>query len=270
MVNKSGMHTNAIFGFNKILQRMINQTTPDYIAVLFDTPKPTFRHDAFPDYKAQRPPMPDELSQQIPWIKEYISALNIPVIESPGFEADDIIGTIACMADKQEINVLIASSDKDLCQLVNSRIAVLNVTMRDMCVIDLTGVKQKFGVEPDQIIDYLTLVGDTADNVPGVKGIGPKTAQALLSRFGTIENLYNNLSEMKPAIQKNLQEAADTIYELRKLIRIKCDVPISHSLNDMLLREPDVTKLTKIKNYLGFRSPQDKNKQKAEIQMELF
>ncbi|MCK4983535.1 MAG: hypothetical protein KAS17_11460, partial [Victivallaceae bacterium] len=240
------------------------------MAVAFDTKEPTFRHKMYEEYKSTRAKMPDELVEQLPRIREAVKALNLYSLEMPGFEADDIIGTIACMADKQEINVLIASSDKDLCQLVNSRIAVLNVTMRDMCVIDLTGVKQKFGVEPDQIIDYLTLVGDTADNVPGVKGIGPKTAQALLSRFGTIENLYNNLSEMKPAIQKNLQEAADTIYELRKLIRIKCDVPISHSLNDMLLREPDVTKLTKIKNYLGFRSPQDKNKQKAEIQMELF
>ena len=270
MANQAGMHTNAAFGFHRMLQSMINHTAPDFIAVLFDTAQPTFRHEVFPEYKAQRPPMPDDLAEQIPWIKEFIRALNIACLEYPGYEADDVIGTIARNAEEQNVNVLIATSDKDLCQLVSDNIGILNVTMRATNVIDPRGVKEKFGVEPEQIIDYLTLVGDTADNVPGVNRIGAKTAQALLTQFGTIEELYHNIDELKPAIKKGLEDAREMIDTFRGIIRIKCDVPVNESLNDLLARDPDDSKLAKIREYLDFRSPFEKRTTGAQTQPELF
>jgi len=268
MANSAGIHTNAVFGFNLMLQRMINQVSPDYIAVLFDTPKPTFRHELFPEYKAQRPPMPDDLSEQIPWIKELIRALNISCLEYPGFEADDIIGTLAVTASEKNFNVLIASADKDLCQLVNEKIAILSVTMKSMDVIDYIGVTDKFGVRPDQIIDYLTLVGDTADNVPGVKKVGCKTAKLLLNELDSIDNIYNNLDKLKPAVKNSFQEAAGSIDAYRNLIKINCNVPVKEKFDDLIAREPDNNKFSKIIEYLGFRS--SKRNINTDIQLELF
>lgn len=268
MKNIAGLHTNAVFGFNRMLQRMINQVIPDYIAVLFDTPKPTFRHELFPEYKAQRPPMPAELSEQIPWIKELIRALNIPCLEYPGYEADDVIGTLAVNGAEKDINVLIASADKDLCQLVNDKIAILSVTMKSMDVIDNAGVIDKFGVRPDQIIDYLTLVGDAADNVPGVKKVGCKTAKQLLNQLGSIENIYSNLDKLKPAVKKSFQEASENINAYRNLIKIDCDVPIKENVDNLIMREPDNNKFSEIIEYLGFRVPS--RKKKVNIQPELF
>jgi DNA polymerase-1 len=268
MTNIAGVHTNAVFGFNRMLQRMINQTSPDYIAVLFDTPKPTFRHVLFPEYKAQRPPMPADLSEQIPWIKELVRALNIPCLEYPGYEADDIIGTLAVSGAENNINVLIASADKDLCQLVNDKIAILSVTMKSMDVIDTTGVIDKFGVRPDQVIDYLTLVGDTADNVPGVKKVGCKTAKLLLNQLESIDNIYSNLDKLKPAVKKSFQEASEKINAYRDLIKIDCKVPIKEKIDNLIMREPDNNKFSEIIEYLGFRS--SPRKKKVNIQPELF
>jgi len=268
MANSAGVRTNAVFGFNRMLQRMISQVSPDYIAVLFDTPKPTFRHEQFPEYKAQRPPMPDELSEQIPWIKELIRALNILCLEYPGFEADDVIGTLAVTAAGKDVNVLIASADKDLCQLVNDKIAMLSVTMKSMEVIDNTAVTDKFGVRPDQIIDYLTLVGDTADNIPGVKKVGCKTARQLLNQLDSIENIYSNLDILKPALKKSFQEAAANINAYRELIKIDCKVPVKEKFEDLIIREPDNNKFSKITEYLGFRS--STRKKNNDIQPELF
>ncbi len=268
MANSAGLHTNAVFGFNRMLQRMINQVDPDYIAVLFDTAKPTFRHELFPDYKAQRPPMPDELSEQIPWIKELIRSLNIPCLEYPGFEADDIIATFAVAAAKKNINVLIASADKDLCQLVNDKIAMLSVTMKSMDVIDYSGVVEKFGVRPDQIVDYLTLVGDSADNVPGVKKVGCKTAKLLLNEYGSIENIYQNIDKLKPALKISFQEAADKINDYRNLIKIDCSVPVNESIENLVCQNPDNNQFNKIIDYLGFHSIKKKNP--VDAQLELF
>ncbi len=268
MANSAGVHTNAVFGFNRMLQRMLSQVSPDYIAVLFDTPKPTFRHVQFPEYKAQRPPMPAELSEQIPWIKELIRSLNILCLEYPGFEADDVIGTLAVTAAERDVNVLIASADKDLCQLVNDKIAMLSVTMKSMEVIDNTAVTDKFGVRPDQIIDYLTLVGDTADNIPGVKKVGCKTARQLLNQLDSIENIYSNLDILKPALKKSFQEAAANINAYRELIKIDCKVPVKEKFEDLIIREPDNNKFSKITEYLGFRS--STRKKNNDIQPELF
>ena len=268
MTNIAGVHTNAVFGFNRMLQRMINQVLPDYIAVLFDTPKPTFRHELFPEYKAQRPPMPAQLSEQIPWIKELVRALNIPCLEYPGYEADDIIGTLAVKGAEQNINVLIASADKDLCQLVNDKIAILSVTMKSMDVIDNSGVIDKFGVRPDQIVDYLTLVGDAADNVPGVKKVGCKTAKLLLNQLDSIDNIYSNLDKLKPAVKMSFQEASEKINEYRNLIKIDCEVPVKEDFSNLIMQEPDNNKFSEIIEYLGFRSPS--RKKNVNIQPELF
>jgi DNA polymerase-1 len=253
MANREGIPTNATFGFARMLQRMVSETTPDYLAVAFDSKEPTFRHDQFPAYKAQRPPMPDELVAQLPWIKEYVQALNIACLEYPGYEADDVIATCACRAAAAGVNSLIATADKDLCQLVDDSVAILNASFQSSDVLDSPAVVRKFGVRPDQIVDYLVMVGDSADNVPGIEGIGPKTATMLLSAYGTLDEVYAHLDELKPRVQAKLSGARDRIATARLLLQVECGVPVREQLDDFALRQPDVERLTALKQTLGFR-----------------
>ena len=272
MSNRSGVPTNAAYGFVRMLGRMVTETMPDFVAAVFDTKEPTFRHKQYAEYKAQRPPMPDELAEQIPWIKEYVRALNIPCLEYPGYEADDVIATIACRAVEQNVKVLIATSDKDLCQLVSKDIGILNTGFKKAEVLDSAGVEAKFGVEPRQIVDYLTLVGDSSDNIPGVRGIGPKTAQSLLREYETLDGIYSHISQLAPRVRQRLEQALETVYRFKALIRVKCDVPLRECLDDLAMREPDSEKLARIRQYLGFQSPGEPcaHGPGREPQMELF
>lgn len=274
MASPEGVPTNATFGFARMLQRMVNEAAPDYLAVAFDSREPTFRHAQFEQYKAQRPPMPDELAVQLPWIKEYVAALNIPCLEYPGFEADDIIGTVATRAARAQAHTLIATCDKDLCQLVSPHIAILAMNLQESEVLDESGVLAKFGVRPDQIVDYLALVGDTSDNVPGVPGIGPKTAQALLSQFGSLDAVLAGSAGLKPGVRAKLEEARPRIGLVRTLLAVHCDVPVREELDDLRVREPQVDRLAQVRVKLGFRSPADAQPAKparlAEPQPELF
>jgi DNA polymerase-1 len=253
MANQAGVPTNATFGFARMLQRMVAETAPDYLAVAFDSPEPTFRHERFPEYKAHRPPMPDDLVAQLPWIKQYVQALNVACLEYPGFEADDVIATCACRAAEAGVNSLIATADKDLCQLVNDQIAILNASFQACDVLDAQGVTRKFGVRPDQIVDYLVLVGDSADNIPGVQGIGPKTAARLLSTYETLERVFAHLDELKPRVAQRLRDARDTIAETRSLVDIECNVPVQEELDDLAVRNPDAQRLAELRHTLGFR-----------------
>ena len=253
MAAPDGTPTNAVFGFVRMVQRMVDAAAPDAIAVAFDTKEPTFRHKRYEQYKAQRPPMPPDLASQVPWVKEYLAALGILCIECPGFEADDIIGTLARRAEAQEAHTLIASSDKDLCQLVSPRIAILSLGTRECEVVDEAGVHAKFGVHPGQIVDYLALVGDSSDNVPGVPGIGPKTAQVLLREHGTLDALYGRLDALRPAVRAALEQVRDRIGSLRELLAVCCNAPVDQTVEDLLVHAPQEDRLARLREHLGFR-----------------
>lgn len=269
MANRAGVPTNATFGFVRMLQHMLSDALPDYVAVAFDAKEPTFRHARFAAYKAQRPPMPPELAEQLPWIREYVQALNIRCLEYPGYEADDIIATLARRSVAQECRVLIATSDKDLCQLVSAHIAILRSGLQESEVLDAAAVREKFGVTPEQIVDYLILVGDSADNIPGVPGIGPKTAQALLNEYGTLENIYAHLAELKPGVRDKLTAAQDSIAELRALLQVHADVPVRETLEDLRMRDADAEALGRLREFLGFGGARA-SAPPPEPQLELF
>lgn len=267
MANADGLPTNATFGFVRMLQRMMSEAVPEYVAVAFDAKEPTFRHEQYAGYKAQRPPMPAELAEQVPWVREYVRALNIACLEYPGYEADDVIATLAHRAVKEGCRVLIATSDKDLCQLVSPHIAVLRSGLQESEVLDEVAVREKFGVTPQQIVDYLILVGDSSDNVPGVPGIGPKTAQALLQEYGTLENIYAHIDQLKPGIREKLLAARGEIEGLRVLLTVHTEVPVKEGLEDLRVRDADEEALGRLRAYLGFGGARAAAR---EPQMELF
>jgi len=270
MTSPAGVPTNAVFGFVRMLQRMIGAAMPDYLAAVFDTPEPTFRHERLATYKIQRPPMPADMASQIPWIKEYLGASRVACLAYPGYEADDVIATLAVRAAAAEVNSLIATSDKDLCQLVDDHVGILRAGLGEHEVIDASGVVRKFGVAPAQIVDYLTLVGDASDNVPGVQGIGPKTAVDLLTRYGTLESVFEHLDELKPRQRDLLGSARDTAFGMRELLRINRAVPVSESLDDLAVRDPDAPRLDELKRCLGFHASGTQDAAPQEPQMTLF
>ena len=189
--NSKGFPTNAIFGFTRMLLKLINDKRPEYIVMFFDSKGPTFRHELFDAYKANRPPMPEDLSIQIPYIKEITSAFNLSVMEKQGFEADDLIGTVSLKAEAQGFRVVMVTGDKDFMQLVTDK-AVIWDPMKDK-KIDTDSIKKDFGVRPDQMTDVFGLAGDSADNIPGVPGIGQKTALSLIKDFGGMDFLYDQI-----------------------------------------------------------------------------
>ena len=190
-----GRPTNATFGFAKILLKLFKDNNPGYALVIFDVKGPTFRHELYDQYKANRPPMPEELSVQIPDIKRLIRALNIPIMEKEGYEADDLAGTYARLAEEEGFDVVMVTGDKDFIQLVTER-CILWDPMKDS-IKDAGRIREEMGIHPKQFIDILGLAGDTSDNIPGVAGVGPKTATELIAQFGSIENLYENLDSLK-------------------------------------------------------------------------
>ncbi len=189
-----GHPTNATYGVTRILMKLIREKNPTHAAVFFDVKGPTFRHERYPEYKANRPPMPDEMAVQIPDIHRMIATLNIPMVEKSGFEADDLVGTYARIARKKGFKVVMVSGDKDFIQLITED-CILWDPMKDT-VLDRAGVEADMGIEPCQYIDVLGLAGDTSDNIPGVKGVGPKTAVKLVAEFGSIDNLFRNLDQV--------------------------------------------------------------------------
>ncbi len=246
-----GLPTNAIYGFTTMLQKLIREHHPACLAAILDCPEPTFRHEVYHEYKANRPKMPDNLSAQIPYIKKIIQAFNIPAIEKPGFEADDIIGTLARQAEKSGMEVVIISGDKDMLQLVSQGITILD-TMKDS-VFDVETVEKKFGVGPDKIIEIFGLIGDASDNVPGVPGIGPKTAEQLIKQFGSIDGIYKNLSEIrKKNVKQSLIEFKDQAYLSRELVTIDTRVPLDKSWQDLSAVPPDEENLRQLYRKLEF------------------
>lgn len=238
MATSSGLPTNAIYGFTTMLSKLIKEQKPDYLAAALDCPEPTFRHEAYEEYKANREKMPDELQAQIPHMKDVIQAFSIAAIEKPGFEADDIIGTLARQAEKDGLEVVIVSGDKDMCQLISQRVTMLD-TMRNS-VTGQEKVQEKYGVAPDKIIEIFSLMGDKSDNIPGVPGIGEKTAAELIRTYGSLDSVYENLDTItkkraKEALAANREQA----YLSRRLVTIDTAVPLEKSWQDCELREPD-------------------------------
>ncbi|HXG94407.1 MAG TPA: DNA polymerase I [Blastocatellia bacterium] len=239
--NSHGLATNAIYGFTMMLRRLIANEKPEYLGVAFDSPERTFRHDAFEHYKATRGLMPDDLEAQLPYIERVCEALRVPITRVPGYEADDIIGTLACQAEAAGLDVVIVTNDKDMCQLVTDHVKILRTERSgDMRLLDAAGVQERLGVHPRQVVDLLGLWGDASDNIPGAPGVGEKGAKQIIQDFGSIENAIAHASEIKrKAYRESLQNNADVIRQSRELARIKCDMPIKLDLDALIYEKPD-------------------------------
>jgi DNA polymerase-1 len=249
--NSKGEATNAVFGFTKMLQTLIKQEQPDHLAVIFDARGPTFRKELYPEYKANRAAMPEDLVPQIPLIKEVVQAFSLPLLELQGFEADDLIATLAKRYAGQGMEVTVVTGDKDLMQIVDERISLLD-TMKGRRS-QVAEVMERFGVPPRQVLEVLGLAGDSSDNIPGVPGIGEKTASALISEFGDIENLLANIDMVKgKKRQENLRAFADQARLSRKLAALVYDVPVEIAYDDLAFRAPDTAKLTALYTQLEF------------------
>ena len=254
--SQAGEPTGAIYGVLNMLRRLHKETRADYSACIFDAKGKTFRDEVYPDYKANRPPMPDDLAVQIAPLKEAITALGWPLLEIEGVEADDVIGTLAKQGERDGVRVIIASGDKDLAQLVNPAITIENADPRtgDREILDEAGVERKFGVRPERIIDYLTLIGDSVDNVPGVAKVGPKTAVKWLAQYGSLDNVVTHASEIGGVVGENLRQALDWLPKARELLTVKCDVRLPVGLTDLSLKERDTAKLAELFTRFGFKS----------------
>ncbi|MFH2011400.1 MAG: DNA polymerase I [Pseudomonadota bacterium] len=247
----SGLPTNAIFGFCNMLLKVIKDHKPDHMAVIFDAKGPTFRHEMYDQYKANRPSMPDALQPQIPHIKKIVDGFNIPVLEMEGFEADDVIGTIAKESEKKGVEVVIVTGDKDMLQLITENTTTLD-TMKDR-KFGIKEVIDKFGVEPSQLIEIMGLAGDTSDNIPGVPGIGEKTAIGLIKEFGTIENLLNNVDKVPGKRRReNLLKFSDQARLSKDLATIDVKVPLPYNFDEFSLSRHDTVKLKEIFQELEF------------------
>jgi DNA polymerase I len=261
--DSKGMPTNAAFGFTRMLIKLIKDRAPSHVAMFFDAKGPTFRHEQYADYKANRPPMPDDMAVQIPYIKDITDGFNIPIFEQAGFEADDLIGSFAKTAKAKGYQVVMVTGDKDFMQLVDEGVSILD-PMKDRESTPDT-VKAAYGVEPVQLIDIMGLWGDTADNVPGVPGIGEKTATKLIVEFGSMENLYENLDRITKKKQKeNLRAYRDQAFLSKELVTINTDIPLSFDPERLKVEPPDTEKLFDIFQKLEFRQLQQEFKPQAD------
>lgn len=250
LTTKDGRFTNAIYGFMNIFLRLKDECQPQAVAVAFDVKQPTFRHEMYGGYKATRKGMPDELAQQMPVLKELLEAMGVPIVEKPGYEADDILGTLA--RHSGDAVCTIATGDRDSLQLVSDSVNVLlAATKMGRPVTDRytpEAVREKYGVEPIKLIDIKALMGDSSDNIPGVAGIGEKTAGDLIARFGSIEYIYDNIDtiDIKPGVRDKLKKDKDMAFLSKKLGTINCDIPIDNNPQSYILRAPDNFKVTRM------------------------
>jgi DNA polymerase-1 len=249
----SGIPVNAIYGFLAMITKLFKEEKPDYMVFTYDRKEPSFRKDLYPEYKAHRTAMPDDLAVQVPYIKKLADYLGVPALEVPQYEADDIIGTLVKLGLKHHHEVVIVSGDKDFGQLIQKHV-VLYDTMKDV-KYDEVGVFEKWGVRPDQFIDYLALVGDTSDNIPGVAGIGPKGAQKLLEQFKTVEDIYEHIEKVESkGVREKLVRCRENAFLSKKLVTIVTDVPVSENFEDYHLRTLQTDNLRALLQELNFKS----------------
>ena len=257
LINSKGENTGAIYGFVTTLMRILDVEKPDHIAVVFDTKEPTFRHEKFPAYKATRQKMPEDLAAQLDKLKDVVRAFQTPLLEQPGFEADDIIGTLARRAEQEGVLTFMVTADKDYMQLISPLIKMYRpgTSGTDREIVEEEGVKGKFGVAPHQVIDVLALMGDTSDNVPGVPGIGEKTAIPLIQKYGSLDELYAHLEEIpQKGVREKLAANRDKAYLSRDLVTIHTRVPVGINFHELRATPPDRGKLAKMFRDLEFRS----------------
>ncbi len=290
LTNKKGEIVNAVYGFFSMFLKILEDQIPDYIVVCFDKAAPTFRQELFVGYQAHRPKISDDLPLQFQFIHEILEKAKICIFEVDGYEADDLIGTLATQAMKFEVRsikyeVLIVSGDRDLLQLVNSHVKMLApiTGLTNMLIYDSQLVKEKFGIEPSQIVDYKSLIGDESDNYPGVSGIGPKTAVNLLNEFKSLENIYKNLEGIKkknPKLALKLAEGAESAGLAKKLAKIVTEAPIKLDIKRCTLTNLNIEGLKKefaifgfkslLKRLIGEKKEDANDKKKKAKQMELI
>lgn len=252
LTTSKGFPTNAIYGFAQTLHKILKEHAPEYLAVVFDTPGPTFRHEVYPEYKANRPPMPEDLSVQIPWIKKLLEAYRIPSVELPGYEGDDLLATLARRAAEQGVEVVIVSGDKDLCQLAGPSVRILDP--KKDALLGAEEIRSEYGISPEALPDLFALTGDSVDNLPGLPGVGPKTAAALLKQFGSLDELLKRPGEIEKAKLRDLVEQyRERILLNRKLVRIMPDVPLETGLEAFRRQDPDGPRLREILLELEFQ-----------------
>lgn len=256
-ITSKGMNTSAIFGFLLTLREVLQKQKPSHIAVVFDTPAPTFRHEMYKDYKATRDETPEDIKIAVPYIKRLLEAYKIPVIDCPGFEADDVIGTLARKASEKGFTTYMMTPDKDFAQLVSDTIFMYKPSRsgNESMQWGVQQVKQEFSVErPEQVIDILALMGDTADNIPGAPGVGPKTAMKLVSEFGSVEELFKNTDKLKGKLKEIIENNMEQIELSKKLATIELNVPVELKEEELITEIPDRAKLKSLFDELEFRT----------------
>ena len=257
LTNARGENTSAVYGFTTAILQFLEKHKPDYAAVCFDTAAPTFRHVMYEPYKAQRQAMPDDMRPQIQIIKDITKAYNIPQVELDGFEADDIIGTLSRMAENNNLETIIITPDKDFCQLVTKKVKLMRPKdANNMDLLDEEAVEKKYGLKPNQFIDYLALVGDASDNIPGVRGVGEKTATPLLQQYGNLEGIYQNLEAItKKALKEKLTNEKENALLSQKLATINLEVPLGFGVDKLRYTKlPDFRRLEEMLKDLGFKA----------------
>jgi len=257
MINSKGLNTSAIYGFTASLEEILRTESPTHIAVVFDPPGPTFRHAKFPEYKANREATPEEIKKSVPWIKKIIEAFNIPVIEVQGYEADDVIGTLAWKARDKGFDVYMMTPDKDYAQLVKDKVFMYRPRRsgNESEIIGTQEVKETFEVkDPRQVIDVLALWGDSSDNIPGAPGIGEKTAKKLISSYQTIENLFQHTDDLKGKVQESILQNKEQIALSKDLVTIRLDVPVEFDENQLLFEGAEKDELVNLFRELEFKT----------------
>jgi DNA polymerase I len=256
-ITSKGLNTSAIFGFLLALEEVLQKQKPTHIAVVFDTPTPTFRHEMYKEYKAHRDETPEDIKKAVPYIKRLIEAYKIPVIDFPGFEADDVIGTLARKASEQGFTTYMMTPDKDFAQLVTDNIFMLKPARsgNESILWGVDDIKKEFSVQrPEQVIDVLALMGDTADNIPGAPGVGPKTAMKLISEYGSVEELFRNTGKLKGKLKEIIENNREQIEFSKKLVTIEQYVPVDLDENSLILEVPDTAKLKVLFDELEFKT----------------
>lgn len=252
LTNSKGVPTGAIYGVVNMLRKLIKEEKPDYLAVIFDTKSKNFRHELYDAYKANRPEMPDELAVQIKPLHEIIQAMGIPLLAFEGLEADDVIGTLSELGHQQNLAVLISTSDKDMAQLVKP--GVLLVNTMSSTVMDEKAVEAKFGVRPDQIVDYLALIGDSVDNIPGVPKVGPKTAQKWLNQYSTLDNLIQHQNDITGKVGEYFRAHIDFLPLGKQLVTIKTNIELKIQPLDLIVQPANNAALLGLYTSLEFNT----------------
>ncbi|MDZ7697936.1 MAG: 5'-3' exonuclease H3TH domain-containing protein [Deltaproteobacteria bacterium] len=263
LANSKGFPTNAVFGFTKMILKLLTDRTPAYLGVIFDAKGPTFRHEIYEAYKANRPPMPDDMAVQLPVIKDVVQNLGFKMMEMPGYEADDIIGTLVRIAEDEGFGVVMVTGDKDFRQLISSDVIMWD-PMKDQ-VTDYDIITSTYGFEPIRFIDVMGLSGDASDNIPGVPGVGEKTAVGLIQQFGSFEAVFEHIDEItKKKLKENLENARDNAFLSKELVTIERFVPLSEDIADFRVSRPSGDALARIFRELEFRDLWDQFAGKSE------